>query len=130
VIALIGICSPLRGMLTDSPEKRESKLVHMDTLQSLTLPHDIIDNDRSPYSSRRNSRDSDSDDTAKLKFIEILVNQRALELRSHEIDTKAHTQEVKSITKKKIACYVAASSIVSAIVTATVTLTIHFTECE
>lgn len=50
------------------------------------------------------------------------------EIKIHEI--KAHVQEVKAISRKKIACIVAVSAVTSAILTAAVTLTIHFTECK
>jgi len=48
----------------------------------------------------------------------------------HVEEVRAHAQEVVALSKKKIACLVAASAITSAILTAGVTLTIHFTECQ
>ena len=48
----------------------------------------------------------------------------------HVAEIKAHASEVKSISRKKVACYVAASAIISSILTSTVILTIHFTECS
>lgn len=48
----------------------------------------------------------------------------------HVVEVQAHAQEVKAISKKKIACFVAASAITSAVLTAAVTLTIHFTDCK
>jgi len=47
----------------------------------------------------------------------------------HVEEVRAHAQEVRALSKKKIACLVAASAITSAVLTAAVTLTIHFTEC-
>ncbi len=48
----------------------------------------------------------------------------------HVAEVQAHASEVKSLSKKKVACLVAATAITSSILTAAVTLTIHFTECQ
>lgn len=48
----------------------------------------------------------------------------------HAEESKANAVVVRALSKKKIACLVATSAIISAILTATVTLTIHFTECK
>lgn len=48
----------------------------------------------------------------------------------HVVEVQAHAQETKALSKKKIACLVAATAITSSVLTAAVTLTIHFTECK
>lgn len=48
----------------------------------------------------------------------------------HIEEIKAHAQEVKAISKKKIACYVATTGIISALLGAGVTLAIQFGSCK
>lgn len=38
-------------------------------------------------------------------------------------------EQIRAISKKRIACYIAATAITSSVLTAVVTMTIHFTEC-
>lgn len=44
-------------------------------------------------------------------------------------EIRAHTQEIRSISKRKIACLVAVSSITGAVLAAAVTMSIHFSNC-
>lgn len=71
-------------------------------------------------------RSPEMDDLYSLRHIQSPISPEEV----HVVELQTHAQETVALSKKKIACLVAASAITSAILTATVTLTIHFSSCK
>lgn len=65
-----------------------------------------------------------------IKMMQIKEHVVEIQAREQETEVKAKAAEVKAISKRKIAGYVAATSIISAIVGAGVTLAVHFSDCK
>lgn len=65
-----------------------------------------------------------------IKMMQIKEHVVEIQAREQETEVKAKAAETKAISKRKIAGYVAATSIISAIVGAGVTLAVHFSDCK